>query len=1167
MKNWILNIRLKSIMMNNNLITYLLLVFFPFPFAIFAQDQIPEKGNIEILSKLSQSFDKEFLEKKNAAIQWAEKKQIPVRKEFLNGRIIELQYLDENFMPVFYETRNSGAAKTTSVNQLHPMGRLQLYLTGNIMTAGIWDGGRVDPDHQELTSRVKLKDSGIQSNHATHVGGTIIAKGITKNAMGMAPDAELHSYDWNNDLSEMATAAANGLLISNHSYGIALGWGLDNGVWKWYAHPDSTYDYRFGYYSNTSKALDQITFNAPQYLIIWAAGNDRTDYGDSSRPPDGPYNSIGPAAVAKNVMAVGAVHKLTQAYANPSDIIMSNFSSWGPANDGRIKPDIVGAGVQLYSTISNNSYASYSGTSMASPNVTGSLLLLQQLFKYLSPDKSYMKASTLKGLAIHTTHEAGDFPGPDYQYGWGLLNTEMAARMLLFRDNTNFFVNEMTLAHGEVFELEFESDGSGDIVATISWTDPPANPVSPALSKSTIMLVNDLDLRIYNEAGNVTYSPWILNPQVPSSPASKGDNVRDNVEKITISAPAAGQYILKVSHKGELKNGTQDYSLLLQTKNIPQRKTLYWVGNEGSWSNPSNWSLSSGGISAGEVPTIEDHVIFDDKSFSQPPEQLARISLSDAAECYSLNWSSNKKVILEANNNKLSVFGPIYIGEQNQLSTTSLEILLTGNLSNNLISVGGPALLESSLLFNGEGSWEIKKDLQVNAMNLISGSVFAKNINLKVRELIVESSYKNTLDLRYSNVDNLNILRLFSNQFDFLADNSNLNFSDNPNQATPALLFANNHEFWNITNRSSHLLLNGANRFKSFTTAGISEISNNNVYNDFIIVPGAEVILKENSTQEILNLFSISSTADSIVSIVSDGSENAIIFVSKRAKLCFDFLNINRITALGNAVISSGLNSTVNNESLGWLTKSCDGTLFADFDYKYACKNGLTYFTDKSSGLINSWLWEFELNGSTKTDNLRNPIISFTETGNHLVQLSVTDENAIQKFSREIYVKENHLTPSEIIVSGTLYTSQKTVPSYQWFLNGVPIPNATLVSYNNINGLSGTFQVLITSDGCNILSNPIITSSPIVNSNSDNFLIYPNPFQTTITLEYSSNFTGTINFKVIDVWGKVIRTGQKEKFDNQIVFTEDLSTLIPGIYFIRIISGNEIANRKVIKIP
>ncbi len=95
------------------------------------------------------------------------------------------------------------------------------------------------------------------------------------------------------------------------------------------------------------------------------------------------------------------------------------------------KPDIVADGVNLLSSIatSNTAYATFSGTSMSSPSVAGSLLLLQEYYSQLHGG-AFMRSATLKGLVIHTADEAGPGPGPDYQFGFGLVNMQKAAAVI-----------------------------------------------------------------------------------------------------------------------------------------------------------------------------------------------------------------------------------------------------------------------------------------------------------------------------------------------------------------------------------------------------------------------------------------------------------------------------------------------------------------------------------------------------------------------------------------------------------------------------------------------------------------------------------------------------------------------------------------------------------------
>ena len=132
------------------------------------------------------------------------------------------------------------------------------------------------------------------------------------------------------------------------------------------------------------------------------------------------------------------------------------------------------------------------------PNVSGSLLLLQEYYSQLHGG-TFMRSATLKGLAIHTADEAGSFPGPDYQFGWGLPNMQKAAAVIT-DDNTNHnqIIQQNVLNNGGTLSLPVIASGNGTISATIAWTDPKGDvePIATALNNHTKKLVNDLDIVI-----------------------------------------------------------------------------------------------------------------------------------------------------------------------------------------------------------------------------------------------------------------------------------------------------------------------------------------------------------------------------------------------------------------------------------------------------------------------------------------------------------------------------------------------------------------------------------------------------------------------------------------------------------------------------------------------
>lgn len=514
-------------------------------------------GQKEKLLGFARERSKVFSQQKQLAGAWARANGRPLVIETADS-YLELQYLDQSGHARYYKTDNATAAATISSQKTYPAGGSGLDLTGNGITVSEWDAGSVLATHQEFGNRVTVVDAVATHYHSTHVAGTIMAAGITAAARGMAWEASLRSYDWNDDVAELATEGAAGRLITNHSYGEARGWYAST----WYGDPaiSTQEDYLFGFYDQMAHDWDLVAYYAPQMLICKSAGNDRNDAG-TGYPADGPYDCIGNQGVAKNILTVGAVNDIALGYTTPSDVVMTAFSSWGPADDGRIKPDIVANGLGLYSTYNTNntSYGTSSGTSMSSPSVAGSLALLQQHRQTLTG--SPMLAATLKALVIHTADEAGPNPGPDYMFGWGLMNTLNAA-LKISEDQSTDVIRDLTLTDGATYTHEVKALGTEPLKVTLVWTDVPGTPAAPSLDPITPMVVNELDMRITRDA-EIHY-PWKLNRDNPDQAATRtSENNSDNVESITIDSPVAGAvYTIAIDHDGSLTGGSQPFSIV-----------------------------------------------------------------------------------------------------------------------------------------------------------------------------------------------------------------------------------------------------------------------------------------------------------------------------------------------------------------------------------------------------------------------------------------------------------------------------------------------------------------------------------------------------------------------------------------------------------------------------
>jgi hypothetical protein len=538
-------------------------------------------------------------QRKAAAVARAQERGLPVRVQRPDGTVQEVVELDESGEPLYFTTHNLNAAISTGADVL----RTVTGLTGSGVVIGMWDGGSGRSTHQEFASgSMVVKDGSPSIDHATHVGGTMIATGVQAAARGMAVGATVDSYDWNSDTSEFIARAAtlpgqaDKLPISNHSYGYVRGWNWDGSRWVWQGASGtsaSSIETNFGVYNSRARAIDAIVYDAPYYLMFWSAGNERSNnpgsgstvsvggslvtYDPALHPAgDGVYrggfDTVADNAVSKNVVVVGAVtDAVTSGARDATKANVTAFTSWGPADDGRIKPDVVANGDGLYSSLnsSDSAYGNFSGTSMASPNAAGTAGLLVQHYGNLFPGAA-MRASTLKGLLIHTADDRGN-AGPDYKFGWGLVNGRAAADLITDHqaNPTKIRMTEAAVTTSTtVATHQFTWDGVSPIRATLCWTDP-EGPSTSTSDLRTPRLVNNLNVKII-APGGTEYLPYVM-PFVGTwtqasmdLPATTGINNTDNVEQVHIAAPSeAGVYQVVVSYSGTLTNSQQDYSLLV----------------------------------------------------------------------------------------------------------------------------------------------------------------------------------------------------------------------------------------------------------------------------------------------------------------------------------------------------------------------------------------------------------------------------------------------------------------------------------------------------------------------------------------------------------------------------------------------------------------------------
>jgi hypothetical protein len=534
--------------------------------------------------------------------------------------------------PVYFGFRNLISQQTVRANMVKPGGVRRFGLTGAGITVGVWDNP-VRTSHVEFAGRITSGDGVAyiaDRDHGTHVAGTIAAAGINADAQGFAHGANIRTYNTTNDLDEVttaATAATNRIFVSNHSYGPDHGWvwNRSRSLWQWNAGASNTRDWLHGAYTAYTGTIDDMCFNLPNYLMVRAAGNEQgsgvasgnhlhsgsDDVFTDTHQIDGAngFQSIPEDISSKNTLAVGNVQDIPGGYTGPASVVLVGSSSTGPTDDGRIKPDLVANGAGLTSTLgtNDNAYGSMGGTSMAAPSVTGSIVLLQQFwFRY---NATAMRGHTMKALLIHTADEAGPSPGPDYRFGWGLLNVDRAARLIHQQGGRGCsMINANILTESSIHDYSITTNGTTPIKATLAWHEPAATNINIGiLNPGVSYLVNNLNLQIIGPGG-VVYRPWVLNPTNPGNAATRGINNRDNVEQVLINNPPAGTYTVRVTAPASIVGFTQSYGLIITGQHATDNFTLNGVTMNAAYSarqtititgNSTNGTASPARLQAG----------------------------------------------------------------------------------------------------------------------------------------------------------------------------------------------------------------------------------------------------------------------------------------------------------------------------------------------------------------------------------------------------------------------------------------------------------------------------------------------------------------------------------------------------------------------------------------
>ncbi|HVR42423.1 MAG TPA: S8 family serine peptidase [Thermoanaerobaculia bacterium] len=508
---------------------------------------------------------------------------------FGSHREVERLALDEAVLLIHgpegeIDPMNSQAADVSNVT---PLFEAPYGLTGSGVVIGVLDVGNAQASHPEFEGRVIAHSGADAALHPTHVTGTIASGGVVQaRSKGMAPAATVHQFSHSAGFLQQKfdEIGANFIAADNNSWGFITGWSRDDSrttPWGWYGNV------AFGGYSDTSAGIDEIA-RATGALVMFSNGNDGGESGPSSfpfehihrvvssdrdeiwcmsndgsgtdcpstpcgtrceaekHPSDGTFRNASRTASAKNAIGVGAVG---------SSKSIAGFSSRGPTRDGRIKPDLVAKGQSQFSTSTGSGYSVLQGTSMSTPVVTGIAALLVEQWRNTTGGQP--GGDLLKALLIHGAQDLGN-PGPDYTYGFGLVDARASIDVILADGGTGARIQRGSLAQGESVEYLLELSAGSAVRATLAWFDPFSVPF-PTLETT---LINDLDLHVVAPDGSIL-GAWVLDPDQETAPATRGTNTRDTVEQVEFTADQTGIYRAVVRGSSLLGEGAQEFALVL----------------------------------------------------------------------------------------------------------------------------------------------------------------------------------------------------------------------------------------------------------------------------------------------------------------------------------------------------------------------------------------------------------------------------------------------------------------------------------------------------------------------------------------------------------------------------------------------------------------------------